>query len=159
MALIVVAALTCSGTSGPAEACPTPLPGSTGERALAQAQAQASFPIRYPCYMPAAQRLESATVTGPAGRQQVELIFAGPFELTIRQAQFAPQVNPDPTGASRSQVDIFPNVKAILIERNDGSQKALYHLFWSEGGMYYEVQAVGPPLQRRAIIRVATSLQ
>lgn len=109
--------------------------------------------------MPAAQRLEAATVTGTPGRQQVELIFAGPFELAIRQAQFPPSVDPDPSGASRIEVDLFSNVEATLIERNDGSEKAMYHLFWMRNGMYYELQAVGPPLQRRAILRVATSLQ
>lgn len=109
--------------------------------------------------MPATQRLESATVTGAPGRQQVELIFAGTFELTIRQAQFPPAVNPDPSGASRSTVDLFPNTQAIFIERNDGSEKALYHLFWARNGIFYELQASGPPLQRRAILRIATSLE
>ena len=149
MALVIAAAFTCQGAGTP-QACPTPLPGSVGDTARARAQAEASFPILYPCFMPAAQRLEAATVTGAPGRQQVELIFAGPFELTVRQAQFPPAVNPDPSGASRTNVDIFPNVPAILIERNDGSQRALYHLCWGQNGMYYEVQAVGPPLQRRA---------
>jgi len=158
VALVVLAAFTCSG-AGPAEACPTPLPGSVGDTARKNAQAQANFPILYPCYMPAAHRLESATVTGAPGRQQVELIFAGPFELTIRQSQFPPAVNPDPSGASRSTVDLFPNTQAIFIERNDGSEKALYHLFWARNGMFYELQASGPPLQRRAILRVATSLE
>ena len=49
--------------------------------------------------------------------------------------------------------------RGILIERNDGTRDALYHLFWQQNGIYYEVQAFGPPLQRRAILEFARSLQ
>ena len=113
----------------------------------------------YPCRLPAGQRLAGGTVTGPAGRQKAELVFEGPFDLTLRQSQFSPAVNPDPTGASRSEVDLFPNVRAVLLEINDGTQKALYHLFWERDGLFYEIQAFGPPLQRRQILQVATSLE
>jgi hypothetical protein len=109
--------------------------------------------------VPGGQRLASASVIGPAGRQQAELTFEGPFDMAVRQSQFPPPVTPDPSGASRITVDLFPNVRATLIERNDGSSRALYHLFWEREGIYYEVQAVGPPLQRRAILLVATSLE
>jgi hypothetical protein len=98
-------------------------------------------------------------VTGDAGRQQAELVWDGPFDLTLRQSQLAPAVAPDPAGASHIIIDLFPNVPATLIEQNDGSGHALYHLFWQRGGVYFEVQAVGPPLQRRAVLKIATSLQ
>jgi hypothetical protein len=123
------------------------------------ARSQAAFPVRYPCHLPGATSLESVAVTGTPGRQKVELIFSGPFELAVRQSQFPPPVNPDPSGASRTDVDLFPNVPALLIERNDGSSKALYHLYWQNQGIYYEVQAVGPPLQRRQVLQIATSLE
>jgi hypothetical protein len=135
-----------------------PEPGTTAGDALLRARGQANFDVLYPCQLPGGERLESSSVTGTPGRQQAELVFAGPFDLTIRQSQYPPAVAPDPAGASRIVVDLFPNVRADLIERNDGSSRALYHLFWSRNGVYYEVQAFGPPLQRRHILMVATSL-
>lgn len=87
------------------------------------------------------------------------MVFAGSFTLTLRQSQFAPLVNPDPTGASRVLVNLFPGVTVTLIEQNDGSQKALYHLFWEQAGLFYELQAAGPPQQRRLILQVAASLE
>jgi hypothetical protein len=158
VALLVIAAFTCNSPDT-VEACPTPRAGTTAEGLLSTARSQAGFPVLYPCQLPAAQRLEGATVTGSPGRRQAEFVFEGPFDLTIRQSQFPPPVNPDPTGASRIVVDVFPNVQGTLIERNDGSTQALYHLFWTRNGLFYEVQAVGPPLQRRWILMVATSLQ
>jgi len=98
-------------------------------------------------------------VIGDPGRQQAELVFSGAFDLTIRQAQVPPAVPPDPAGASRRTIDLFPNVKAILIEINDGSGDAQYHYFWQRDGIYYELQSVGPPLQERVMRQVATSLQ
>jgi hypothetical protein len=98
-------------------------------------------------------------VTGERGRQKAELTFSGPFDLTVRQSQFPPAVNPDPAGASRRFVDLLPNVRATLIEKNDGSNRALYHLFWEQNDLFYEVQASGPALQQRLILLVATSLQ
>ncbi len=120
---------------------------------------RAPFPILYPCSLPAGQTLESVSVTGPAGRQQAEMVFVGPFDLTLRQAEFPPPVNPDPTGASRTLVDLQPNVRATFIQVNDGSSKALYHLYWSMHGVYHELQAVGPPLQQRTILMIARSLE
>ena len=98
-------------------------------------------------------------VTGQPGRQQAELVFDGPFDLTLRQSQYPPAVAADPAGASHSEVALFPNVRATLVERNDGTRCALYHLFWEQDGLFYEVQASGPPLQRRTILNVARSLQ
>jgi hypothetical protein len=109
--------------------------------------------------LPGSQNLSSASVTGEPGRQQAELVFTGAFDLTLRQSQLPPAMPPDPTGASRRTIDLFPNVEAILIEINDGSGDAQYHYFWQREGLYYELQAVGPPLQERAIREVATSLQ
>ena len=86
-------------------------------------------------------------------------MFSGAFDLTIRQAQYPPVIAPDPAGAARRDIDLFPNVRATLIEINDGSGDAQYHYFWERGGIYFEVQAVGPPLQERAMRQVATSLQ
>jgi hypothetical protein len=126
---------------------------------LGQVRAQASFSVLYPCKLPLSQRFDSGTVVGNPGRQSVTLVFVGPFDLTVRQSQFPPAFNPDPVGASTTRVELFPDVRATLIERNDGSAKAQYHLLWERGGIYYEVQAIGPPLQRRHILNVATSLQ
>jgi hypothetical protein len=157
LALVAFMAFTCQGAE--VQACPTPVSGSQAATDLGRARAEAGFTLLYPCYLPNSQRLESASVTGNAGRRRAELIFAGPFELAVRQSQFPPPLNPDPAGASRSEVDLFPNVRAILIEINDGSSRATYHLFWERGGIHYEVQAAGPPLQRRSILQIATSLQ
>jgi hypothetical protein len=126
---------------------------------LSDLRAKTRFAIVYPCYLPNAQDLTAATVQGNTGRQQAELVFSGPFDLTVRQAQFPPAVSPDPAGASKRAVDLFPNVQATLIERNDGTSKALYHLFWGTNGLYYEVQALGPPLQSQTILKIARSLQ
>jgi hypothetical protein len=126
---------------------------------LAQAEAQAGFPLLYPCDLPAGESLESVAVTGEAGRRRAELIFTGPYEMAVRQSQVPPVVNADPTGASRSVVDLFPNVRASFIQINDGSSRAIYHLLWERDGLYYEVQAAGPPLQQRQIRLVATSLE
>ena len=157
--MLVFLAFTCSSSDEEANAVCPPTSDTEGGRLLAQAQAKAAFDVLYPCVLPNAQYLTSQSVTGNPGRQQVELVFTGPFDLTIRQAQFPPPASPDPTGASRSGIDLFPNVRAILIERNDGSSDALYHLYWQSGGINYEVQALGPPLQRRTILLIATSLQ
>lgn len=127
--------------------------------ALESARAEAEFEVLYPCSLPGATQLYGASVTGEPGRQSAELQFDGVFELTVRQAQFPPAVPPDPTGASRRTIDLFPNVRATLIEINDASGDASYHYYWERGGVFYEVQAVGPPLQERAIRAVATSLQ
>ncbi len=158
VALLGLAFATCS-TSGLDNPCPTPAAGSEAGSLLADARSEAPFAVLYPCQLPAGEQLVGETVTGPAGRQQAELVFAGPFDLTLRQSQYPPPTNPDPTGASRSEIDLFPNVRAILLEVNDGTRKALYHLFWERDGLFYELQAVGPPLQRRQILQVATSLE
>jgi hypothetical protein len=156
--VIVFLALTCS-TADPASGCPTPTAGSEQAMLLDRARNEANFNLLYPCKLPAAQRLVGASVTGARGKQQVDFVFNGPYDMTIRQSQIAPAVSPDPAGASRIDVQLFPNTEASLIERNDGSQKALYHLFWFRNGLYYELQAFGPPLQRRQILQVATSLE
>jgi hypothetical protein len=156
LALYFVA--TCSGGE-PVAVCPTPAPGSDQAAILQQARDNARFPLLYPCSLPGGQRLASSSVTGETGRQQAELVFTGAFDLTIRQAQFPPAVSADPSGASRRVINLFPNVRATLIEINDGSGDAQYHYLWERGGIYFEVQAVGPPLQERAMRRVATSLE
>jgi hypothetical protein len=79
--------------------------------------------------------------------------------MTIRQSQVAPAVSPDPTGASRVSITLLTNVPATLIERNDGSAKALYHLYWERNDLFYELQAYGPPLQRDTVLKMARSLQ
>jgi hypothetical protein len=115
--------------------------------------------LLYPCSLPGSQRLASSSVTGDAGRQQTELVFSGPFDMTVRQSQVPPAVGPDPAGASRRTIDLFPNVRATLIEINDGSGDAQYHYFWQRDGIYFELQSVGPALQERAMRQVATSLR
>jgi hypothetical protein len=149
---------TCS-SNDPASGCQVPREGSEAASVLSQARARAGFTVVYPCDLPAGESLDSMTVVGQPGRQQLEFVFVGPFDLKVRQAQYPPAMLPDPAGASRSSVELFPNVRGTLIEVNDGTGKALYHLFWEQDGIYYEVQALGPPLQRRTILVVATSLQ
>ncbi|HLF78261.1 MAG TPA: hypothetical protein VJB57_12305 [Dehalococcoidia bacterium] len=126
---------------------------------LSELRGQARFGLVYPCYLPNAQTLTSTSLQGATGRQQAELVFSGPFDLTVRQAQVPPAVSPDPAGASRRTIDLFPNVQATFIERNDGTRKALYHLLWDANGLYYEIQALGPPLQSQTIVNIARSLQ
>jgi hypothetical protein len=135
-----------------------PVEGSKESQVLNDARSRATLPVLYPCQLPAGETLLSGSVTGDRGRQQAELVFGGPFDLRLRQSQYPPPRDADPTGASQSVVRLFPNVQGTLVERNDGSTKALYHLFWVKDGLYYEVQAVGPPLGRDYILQVATSL-
>ena len=151
-------ALTCSSSAEP-EGCPTPEAGSKQGDVLGGVRRDARLTVLYPCYLPQAEELLSGTVTGTAGRQRAELVFGGPFDLTIRQSQYPPAVSADPAGASQVDIDLFPNVRATLIEINDGSRKALYHVLWSKDNLFYEVQAVGPPLQRSTVLQVARSLQ
>ena len=96
---------------------------------LNQARTQARFAVLYPCQLPAGESLTGSSVQGTPGRQQAELVFGGAFDLTLRQSQYPPPLAADPTGASRIVIDLFPNVPATLIEVNDGSRKAQYHLF------------------------------
>jgi hypothetical protein len=158
LALLVLLFATCS-SNDPDSPCPTPAAGTNGAGFLAEARAQASFPVLFPCQLPAGQTLTGTSVQGDPGRQQAELVFDGPFDLTLRQSQYPPPLAADPTGASRIVVDLFPNVRGTLVEINDGSRRAQYHLFWERNGLFYEVQAVGPPLQRRFILLIATSLE
>jgi hypothetical protein len=157
-ALILYMVATCGGGE-PVSACPLPAPGSPQDAILRRTRDGADFAVRYPCHMPLGQQLSSSTVTGVSGRQQAELVFSGTFDLTIRQAQFPPAISPDPSGASRRTIDLFPNTRAILIEINDASGDAQYHYFWERDGFYFELQSVGPPLQERTMRQVATSLQ
>ena len=157
-AIVVYLAATCTSESA-VEAC-DPANFTPEEAAIVdEAVAEAQFQLMYPCYLPNAQRLESAAVTGDPGRQSVSFVWVGPFEFTIRQSQFPPAVSPDPSGASRVIIDLFPNTRATLIERNDATEDALYHLFWSEDEIYYELQAFGPPQQRRITLQIARSLE
>jgi hypothetical protein len=155
---VIYLASTCD-SGPPVAACPQPPPGSDGEAALARVREEAGFEVLYPCSVPGGTQLSGGTMTGNPGRQQAELVFEGVFDLTLRQAQYPPAVSPDPAGASRRGIDLFPNVPATLIEINDASGDASYHYFWERGGIFYEVQAIGPPLQERAIRAVATSLE
>jgi hypothetical protein len=150
-------AFTCS-SSDDAGPCP-PVGDSRSANILAEAQSRAEFDVLYPCTLPAGQSLDSMSVTGTPGRQQVELVFTGPFDMRLRQSQFAPIVNPAAANSSRVDIDLLPNVRALLIETYEGTGDAIYHLLWEQGDIHYEIQAVGPPVQRRAILLAATSLQ
>ena len=158
MLVVVFMAFTCK-TNDQVSACPTPVPGSAEDTLLQSARSQAAFALRYPCYLPLSEKLTDSTVTGDTGRQEVDIVWTGPFNMTIRQAQFAPAVSPDPTGASREELQLFSNVSAALITEDDGSGHTMYHMFWQQGAIYYELQAVGPPLQRDTILKIARSLQ
>lgn len=153
---MIFIALTCS--SEDVEACPLPPAESNLGQDLALVRTQAGFPVRYPCFLPGGERFEVITFT-PGSREQVELIFDGPFEMSIRQSNLPPAVNPDPSGASRITRNLFPNVPVEIIERNDGSRRALYHLYWENENVFYELQAYGPPQQREAVLQVARSLE
>jgi hypothetical protein len=142
-----------------ASACATPVPGSDAEQKIADTRSKAGFPLLYPCFLPNAEDLESTAVTGEPGRQMVEFVWTGPFDFTVRQSQFPPAVSADPSGASRVSVDLFPSIQATLIELNDASGDSQYHLLWTKDQVYYELQAVGPPQQRRVILQIARSLQ
>jgi hypothetical protein len=155
---IVFMTFTCQ-SADPDSSCPMPSPGSDQAMLLDRARTEASFNMLYPCKLPAATRLIAANVQGAKGRQQTELVFNGPYDMTIRQSQIPPAVSADPAGASKVDIQLFSNTEATLIERNDGSQKALYHLQWVRNGLYYELQAFGPPLQRRQILEAARSLE
>ncbi len=139
--------------------CPTPVPGSAEDTLLQSARGQAAFTLRFPCYLPLSEQLSDSTATGDAGRQEIDLVWTGPFDMTIRQSQFAPAVSPDPTGSSREDIQLFSNVSAALITEDSGTGHTLYHLFWQQGDIYYELQANGPPLQRDTILKIARSLQ
>jgi hypothetical protein len=151
-------AFTCK-SNDQVSACPTPVPGSTEDQFLQSARGQAAFALRFPCYLPLSEKLSDSTATGDAGRQEIDLVWTGPFDMTIRQSQFAPAVSPDPTGSSREEIQLFSNVSAALITEDDGTGRTLYHLFWQQGDIYYELQASGPPLQRDTILKIARSLQ
>jgi len=154
----VYLAATCN-SADPTSACPTPEPGTEAYEFIETARANAGFPLLYPCYLPNGQSLESTAVIGEPGRQAASFVWRGPFDFTIRQSQFPPAAVPDPSGVSRRSLDLFPNVRADLVERNDGSGDAMYHLFWQQNDIYYELQAFGPAQQQRIILRIARSLQ
>ena len=151
-------AFTCKSNDA-VSACPTPVPGSTEDQFLQSARSQASFNLVFPCYLPLSEKLTDSTVTGDAGRQEVDLVWTGPFDMTIRQSQFAPAVSPDPTGSSRENIQLYSNVLAALLSEDNGTGRTQYHLFWQQGDIYYEIQANGPPLQRDTILKIARSLQ
>jgi hypothetical protein len=156
---VVYLAATC-GTADVESDCPVPADGSRQGDILSEGRQQSAFPILYPCKVPNSETLTSVNVVGDKGKQSVSVSFDGPFQITIRQSQVAPLVNADPSGSSHSVVDnLFPGVRAELIEINDGSGHATYHLIWDRGGMYYEVLMTGPPLQRKAVLDLARSLQ
>ena len=156
--LIVFMAFTCKSNDA-VSACPTPVAGSTEDQFLQSARGQASFRIEFPCYLPLSEKLTDSTVQGDAGRQEVDLVWSGPFDMTIRQSQFAPAVSPDPTGSSRENIQLYSNVSAALLSEDNGTGRTQYHLFWQQGDIYYEIQANGPPLQRDTILKIARSLQ
>jgi hypothetical protein len=151
-------AFTCD-SEDQVDACPLPEPGSDAYLYVQRAIDEADFEVQYPCYLPNSQRLRSSAITGEPDRQLVEFAWDGPFDMTIRQAQFAPAPVAATVGASRRTIDLFPNTRATFIEINDGSAKAQYHLLWNRNGIYYELQAVGPPLQQDTVLRIARSLQ
>ncbi len=156
--MFIYLASTCQSVDQ-ADACATPVPGSEAERLINEARDQAGFPLVFPCYLPNAEDLESTAVTGEPGQQAASFVWTGPFDFTIRQSQIPPAVSPDPSGASRVTIDLFPSIQATLIEQNDASGDALYHLFWTQENVYYELQAYGPPQQRRIVLQIARSLQ
>jgi len=157
--LAIFLAVTCSTADVQGE-CPTvPKDGSRQANMLAEGRQQAVFPILFPCKLPNSQALTAVSVVGDSGRQSVTITWDGPFQITVRQSQLAPVVNADPAGASHSVIrNLFPGTDADLIEINDGSSHAIYHLVWARSGMYYEVLVAGPPQQRKVVLDIALSL-
>jgi len=156
--LLVYLASTCSAVDNDG-ACATPVAGTDAAGMLEDARSQAGFDLLYPCYLPNAQALESTAVVGDPGRQAASFVWTGVFDFTIRQAQFPPAVSADPSGASRVSIDLFPATPATLIEQNDASGDAFYHLLWQDDDVYFELFGYGPPQQRRIILDIARSLQ
>jgi hypothetical protein len=156
--VVIYLATTCSSVDR-SQACATPLAGTQAAGLLEDARSQAAFELVYPCYLPNAQELESTAVTGEPGRQAASFVWTGPFEFTIRQSQYPPAVSADPSGASRITIDLFPATRATLIEQNDASGDAFYHLLWQDDDVYYELLGYGPPQQRRIILDIARSLE
>jgi hypothetical protein len=140
-------------------ACDLPPAGSDAAALLERLQDEAGFEVLYPCDLPAGQTLSTGIVEGEGSRRSATMEFEGPFDIVLRQALAPPAVSPDPTGASRQMIDLFPDIRAILIELNDGTRKSFYHVLWERNGIYYEVIANGPPQTRRHILDFATSLQ
>jgi hypothetical protein len=155
---IAYSALTVS-VSEPSGGCYLPAEGSRQGDVLKEGKAKAGFNLRYPCQLPAGQTLTSISVVGQTGRQSATLNFDGPFDMTIRQSQIPPALSADPAGSSHVVIDLFPSIKAQLIERNDGSRKAEYHLVWSQDAIFFDLLADGPPLSREQILKAARSLQ
>lgn len=139
-------------------ACPLPTSGDEAT-IITDAEQRTQFKLDYPCYLPNSQDLESHSVTGLAGQQKSEFVFNGPFEIAIRQSQVPPPVEPDPTGATHTTIQLMEGVRADFIQRTDGSSRALYHLYWERNGFFYELQAFGPYAQQRTILAIARSLQ
>jgi hypothetical protein len=156
--LAVGAIATCS-TNDQVEACPTPVPGSAEARTLESTRLRADFTLLFPCYLPNTERLMQGSVVGEQGEQRTEITFEGAFDMALRQSQVPPPIEAEQTGASRITLQLFPGTEALLIEKNDGSSRALYHLLWERGGTHYELQAFGPPLQRATVLKIARSLQ
>jgi hypothetical protein len=153
-------ALTCD-TDDVVEACPPlPKPESDDYLTVVRVQDEARFDVVFPCYLPNSQELRSGSITGETGKQSVEFAWEGPFkDLILRQSQFAPAPVASTVGASRRTIDLFSNTRATFVEINDGSAEAQYYLLWEREGIFYELQAVGPPLQQDLILRVARSLE
>ncbi len=141
------------------QACAKPPAESEGGRMLAEGRSSVPFPVLYPCTLPNGESLTNVAVTGERGRQAVTLTFDGPFEMSLRQSEAAPVYSPDPAGTSRSPVSLFPGVSGTLIERYDGSRHAQYQVVWERDDIFYELIAVGPPLQREQVLLVITSLE
>ncbi|HEX5368816.1 MAG TPA: hypothetical protein VFY10_05300 [Dehalococcoidia bacterium] len=156
--LVVFMAFTCK-SNDQASACPTPVPGSAEDALLQKVRSKAAFTVGFPCFLPLSEKLSDSSVTGVAGRQEADLVWTGPFNMTLRQSQFAPAISPDPTGSSREEIQLFSNISAALLSEDDGTGRTLYDLFWQKGEVYYELQASGPPLQRDTVIQIARSLQ
>src|SRR5262249_3053972 len=157
-ATLIYAAVTVT-VENPAGGCYFPSAGSEAEAGLKEARGKTGFSLLFPCPLPGGGSLTSAHGVGGRGQQSATMAFSGPFDMTLRQSQVAPRVSADPAGSTHITVSLFSNVKADLIERNDGSRRAEYHVIWSQGTMFYELLADGPPLSRDLILNVARSLQ
>jgi hypothetical protein len=157
---VIFMALTCETDDSVGACPPLPEPGSEDYVIVTRAVDEARFSLMFPCYLPNSQELQTSSITGEIGRQSVEFAWEGPFkDLALRQSQYAPAPVAATVGASRRTIDLFPNTRATFIEINDGSADAQYYLLWSRGGIYYELQAVGPPLQQELVLRIARSLE
>ena len=99
--------------------------------------------------LPVAVPARPGPETAPAPRPVAPVAAVVESSLATAKGQirqFAFDGNPDTYFVSEKNPT--PAVKADVIERNDGSRRAEYHVVWSQGKVFYDVLASGAVLSR-----------